>query len=904
MIMDYISLITKEEQSSICDIIGGYGFKEYFIRYNKGFESIKPGFRVKKISEASALSTAKQALHTPYIKNFINSWLRNIINSINESAESFENKGESYEKAVALALADSYFIDNIDIFFKLEYNNISNEQASVIKSELAKIKDKRIKEKNNEDKLIEYQKMIEKLNNDLQEAKDNYATVLSQNDELNAQIETLSSELNHINAQKTVSETVFSSNDILAAFEDKKPDLLPVMNSDKIFSLCEVFTDYNGIKWLKRYADIDYNGQLSIFFQNEFNAPLFSNRDKLFYKDGPSENGMMGIWNWYTVPNNSDPSKDYVFSTYNININPIEIITLPGVTTLDGLIDEIKKGCSLKINTCRIMISAQITKGKFIGVLCNTRELIKKANFYSFSDSIVQVPVYEFTLNDTIKLDNNALFLNKVYAGVPNTVYRIKQLEEIVKDIVVNSISWSNYKLLGIARSDYRSVKDFISSIPINTVIENISKCCQCNETIASELYEQFLQKVDEYIDVLSLEDDIIISAVRKNDEIMNRAKSLLKKEWETENSEIINQANGKICALNSQIASSSCELEKINKLHNSLIKENETLLLQISEKENLAQNVEKEVDKRIKQAQNNAAEFIANQAFINHSSSSFATVSTQSTHAKYEIIKRDILSDNVEAHKNWSEVICTAEMELNEAGVTPKYQKSLATFLCAAYINKQPIILVGPNAYDISEAFSMSVDASKYGVLQCEGNFTSETIIKLGCDSEQIIILNNLVQSGWLSRIPEITRKNDTLFIGTHSFPEDIQVEPVSIYNYILPLFTEFFVDSSASGVYCGGYFLKDFIQYKPANNHRKEQKFISTLNCNILVKNKINSILSVMHDINKSMTADDDFLFGILQYCYATMDMTTLHNTINGSHLSNGLRADLKYLLGDNDE
>lgn len=118
--MDYISLITKEEQSRICDIIGGCGFKEYFIRYSKGFESIKPGFRVKKLSEVNALNSAKQTLHTPYIKEFINIWIQNTINTINESAGNFEIKGESHEKAIALALADSCFFDNIDIFIKLE----------------------------------------------------------------------------------------------------------------------------------------------------------------------------------------------------------------------------------------------------------------------------------------------------------------------------------------------------------------------------------------------------------------------------------------------------------------------------------------------------------------------------------------------------------------------------------------------------------------------------------------------------------------------------------------------------------------------------------------------------------------------------------------------------------------
>ena len=45
--------------------------------------------------------------------------------------------------------------------------------------------------------------------------------------------------------------------------------------------------------------------------------------------------------------------------------------------------------------------------------------------------------------------------------------------------------------------------------------------------------------------------------------------------------------------------------------------------------------------------------------------------------------------------YHSWADVINTAAFELKEAGVAEKYRSSLAAFLCAAYIEKQPIFLV-----------------------------------------------------------------------------------------------------------------------------------------------------------------------------------------------------------------
>ena len=132
--------------------------------------------------------------------------------------------------------------------------------------------------------------------------------------------------------------------DYLAQFDDTNTSILPSGSADEIISLCGVISDYNGQKWLIRYADLNNNGRYCIFLKNEDVPPYFTNRDKIFYKDGPSNSGFYGIWTWSAVPNENDPSKDYIRSRYNTDIDAIEIVTITEATTLDDLVDLLKTG--------------------------------------------------------------------------------------------------------------------------------------------------------------------------------------------------------------------------------------------------------------------------------------------------------------------------------------------------------------------------------------------------------------------------------------------------------------------------------------------------------------------------------------------------------------------------------
>lgn len=340
---------------------------------------------------------------------------------------------------------------------------------------------------------------------------------------------------------------------------------------------------------------------------------------------------------------------------------------------------------------------------------------------------------------------------------------------------------------------------------------------------------------------------------------------------------------------------------------------EEERLNRIIAEKEKLAENVETAVGERIRKARENVAEFIADMAFVGGETIQVVAKGTPATTevaskpviTPYHTLSRFADLNELEAHHSWADVINTAAFEFEEAGVAEKHQSSLAAFLCAAYINKQPILLVGPNAIDIAQAFGAAVAAQKCGILSCEGDYFSQIPAKIGADGEDIVIINNLVSSGWINRLPEILSQKDVFYIATHPYAEDIQVEPKSLYGFMLPLFTEFFVDKKASGKYYGGYFAEDFKVYSAQTGKRKDLRVLSKLKISSLVRNQISSLAATMRGIYGTMTEDEEFLFTVLPIFYALMEMHELTEAISDSQqgiaISEDLKRDLHYVLGE---
>ena len=772
--MNYIDLLTQEEKPILCRIITGRDFKELFKRNEQEFSKIRKGFRAKSLTEQQALSIAIVNVDKPFIAMWVNTRVDIWLKEIQENIEELEEEGSTHDIALASTMLDSVFANNVDLYLKLAGKTMDVDARSKLHERMESIKSERARNAEVADRIKVLEEEKRRLLDQIAAAQQSVNTIKAEYEqkiqELEQDKDTLESLL--AEAQERITElqtapTAAKSDDAdyLAQFDDTDTSVLPSVGSDEIVSLCGVISDYNGQKWLVRHADLSHNGHYHIFRKSEDVPPYFTNRDKIFYKDGPSNDGFYGIWTWSATPNEKDPSKDYILSRYNMDLDAIEVVTISEASNLDNLINLLKNGIEYQPHSHRVMFAFYASKGQYMGILCNTQELNTVNGKTAFAEDCIEVPVYEFTGGNILRLDNGLSFYRNAFAGLPS-----------------------------------------------------------------------------------------------------NKTKS-----------------------------------------------EEERLAGVIAEKEKLAEDVEVAVAERIQKARENAADFIANMAFVGGQPIQVAATETP---AAVEVSSKPVIApyhtfsafddlNDLEAHHSWADVINTAAFELKEAGVAEKYRSSLAAFLCAAYIEKQSIFLVGPNAIDIVQAFSAAVTGHKYGMLCCEGGYCNQVITEIGTDGEDIVIINNLLASGWMNRLPEILSQKDIFYVATHPYAEDIQVEPKSLYGFMLPLFTEFFVDEKATGKYYGGYYAEDFKTYSTPKGTRKDLRVLSKLKIGSLVRNRINRLVATMHGIYSATTTDEDFLYAVLPIAYASLEINELTEAIadpqKGIAISEGLKRDLQYVLGE---
>lgn len=920
--MNYIELLTKEEKSTLCEIITGKAFKELFKRNEQEFSKIQKGFRAKSLTEQHALSIAITNIDKPFIAMWVNTRVEHWLEEIQEYIAKLEGENFSHGAALATTMLDSFFVNNVELYFKLTGAPLDTDACSNLYERMENIKSERARNAETSDRIKAMEEENRRLSDQVEAVQHSIDAIKTECEERVQVIEQDKNKLVSLlaEAQAKISElqaapSAFTSDDAdyLAKFDDTNTFILPSDSTGEIISLCGVISDYNGQKWLIRYADLNHNGHYYIFRRNEEIPPYFTNRDKIFYKDGPSKDGFYGIWTWSAVPNENDPSKDYILSRYNAEIDAIEIVTITQATSLDDLINLLKEGIEYQLHSRRVMLSIYASKGEYIGILCTAKELNTVHGKTTISGDCIVVPVYEFAGDDIIHLDNGMSFYRSAFAGIPSKLYHLKSPIDIVKNIVFSSISWNAYKTRAVTRAEYRTFKDFIGAIPVDDITCKIGVACRCSNPAAKELLNEFLNIVWKYVDGDSLEDEIVCSAISANTELQEKTKALIRKDWETENESLLTEARRKLDSLRVELKSATENLSEAQEAFNKTKAEDERLSGIIAEKEKLAEDVEKAVAERVQKARGNAADFIASMAFVSGQQMQGVGVATPASveatpepdTATYCMYPEFENLDDLEAHHSWGDVINTAIYELAEAGVTEQYRSGLAAFLCAAYIEKQPLLLIGPNAIDIAQAFSAAITAHKHGILCCEGGYAHQAIEKLGADGEDIVIINNLLASGWINRLPEILSKKDIFYVAIHPYAEDIQVEPKSLYGFMLPLFTEFLVDKKATGKYYGGYFSDDFKPYSAEKGARKELAVLSKFALSSLVRNQINSLVTTMHDVYPTTTVDDDFIFCIFPIAYASMAINELAETIadpkKGVAISANLKRDLQYVLGE---
>jgi len=166
--MNYLSQLTEDEIRYVCSVIPHEDSIKYFKRYPKDFAKIMPGFRVTGMKSQEQISALLfKCRNQPFISSFIENHINEWIDEIQKFMAKKKNEGNSKESVLLQTLPLCFFIDNINLLFKLIKEEYSVEYVSLLNVAVKIIKEKDNNceklEKKIEKKEIEIDKIQKKL---------------------------------------------------------------------------------------------------------------------------------------------------------------------------------------------------------------------------------------------------------------------------------------------------------------------------------------------------------------------------------------------------------------------------------------------------------------------------------------------------------------------------------------------------------------------------------------------------------------------------------------------------------------------------------------------------------------------------------------------------------------------
>lgn len=140
--MNYLQQLTEEEINYICLSIPYKYVVGYFKTYPKEFAKIRPGFRPTSLNASDAVKILKKYHDRKFINSFLEKTIDKWLVEIEECLDQYMNEGESFELSCLHTLPESYFADNVALYFKLSQKEYSKDFVTLMSVAVSDIKDK------------------------------------------------------------------------------------------------------------------------------------------------------------------------------------------------------------------------------------------------------------------------------------------------------------------------------------------------------------------------------------------------------------------------------------------------------------------------------------------------------------------------------------------------------------------------------------------------------------------------------------------------------------------------------------------------------------------------------------------------------------------------------------------
>lgn len=619
--------LSKDEIKYICEHMHLPSVRLYFQKHPKEFNKIRPGFTTKKMTDGDTLSFLIKYAHKPFVQALIQSVITEWLSQIKEKRDLLEQQGYSSGEALLKIIPDSVFCDWFELYFKIAGHTIDENYLKLFSDALSLIK--RTSEANDEDdnteikaaQIEEANKVISELKDKLEQSKKREEVLQNELNNANERLRQIQAELNESNDKLQKAEASLSEiHDELNHYHmlERYADGENAFSQFSLFqytSIGQIKCDYNERRMIFRLADITSDGKIMPFIADENSPRYFANRDRLYWKNGPDTENAIGVWNWNAIPRDTDPEKDYLETDYCSGIQLTQIIEISKCESLDDIATFLIEGVNNSIVCGKVLFV--FTEGTYLkGLLCSSNDLENCNDKVRLKASVYTLPQYTIKAIDSIEIANIRIY-NNVILGIPQLIYQIRTPYEAVKTIILSRITNSAMREYELSKKEVQRCRQFFKSIPTQTIIQELSLAYNCSQKEAQEYIDGFIDHADAYLSSTDLDVNIISRAIKGNSELLELCKAQLTEDWKQENIERLVEAEEKLKDIEISFETKQKEIEKL--LHDKvrLSAEVEVLHSQLSEREQLAFEVETKIASQIEKAKQNAADFISNMAFV-----------------------------------------------------------------------------------------------------------------------------------------------------------------------------------------------------------------------------------------------------------------------------------------------
>lgn len=813
-----LSELANEQLQYICERIPQKVVVDYFNNHSQEYNKIWKG-RAQSLKQDRIVRILVTNINNDFISSFVEKCIRLWFSEIKDFRQELEDSGATADESLIRALPGSVFCDDVDLYFLLCDEEYPAEYISLVKSVLPIISPPKVIDEipagNNEEfetQKLEREEEMDTLKSQLNEARtrisdletrlaseqalrqqqeETLATSMSEQAALQASLNTAKehlSEATHIKAE-------LEQLQLLSRFADTNVPAV-VEKEYEYESICRVVHSYTDQAWLNRLADIN-NGRITAFEQ-DLDAPrYFGNRDRLFWRDGPDEDGYVGVWDWNAQPNKNDPDTDYVSTTHNSRVKLIEILEVPTCHSIPELTRYISTTQISIFSGRKILFTIPAENGVIRGILCDEHNFIKFGDKYKLNSSVYILPEFAIKPSDILTF-SGIQFYRYTSLGLPLALAQVRDPMYVAKEIILSRATSAVLRESGLSKKEAQHCRIFLGELPIKTVAQELAELYACSEKDAQAYISVFIEHADSYLSSEDLDISIVASALERNKSLVEMCKAMLLDEWRQENNALLGQAEQKLADIESQISSGKAEVTDLEAAKNALQIQLTTITADIQSQEQLATSVEEKVANRIAAAKSNVADFICEMAFATSYGSKHESATSSPVLDMPKITRRTceyVQGDALDDRSTFEEELAD---NLEKSGYTEQYAYEMSQVISFCICNKLPLV-INENAGLISDCIAAMFGAD--GSMEVTLPITNSDCTKL-CEAIKtnatagynVFVINGIFDGFSLNAYNELLQNyqeiNQRALLILSARGLSMNMIPVSVWNQ------SFFID------------------------------------------------------------------------------------------------------------